>query len=157
MALAAHWFPNFETVMGGKLANLTSDALTVGLIASGTFTWGATPEGYQFVSQFLAGDGTHGALTEVATGGGTNYTRQQLTSVTLTKSGEVVTLTAANPLWTGANFSTVYGFLYDASIGSADSSHPIILYWDFNGAQNPANVPFQLIIPAGGLLTWTGN
>lgn len=156
MALAAHWFPNFETVMGGKLANLTSDALTVGLVASGTYTWGATPEGQQYVSDFLAGDGTHGALTEVSLVG-TNYSRQQLTSVTLTKSGEVVTLTAANPVWLNANFSTVYGFLYDASIGSGDSSHPVILYWDFNGTQNPVTVPFSIIIPASGLLTWTGS
>lgn len=157
MAGAQHYFPKFEVAMGTKTINLSSDTLMVGLIASGTFTWGATPEGYQFVSQFLGGDGTHGALTEVSTTGGTGYTRMALSSVTYTASGEVVTLTAANVLWATANFSTAYGFLYDSSVGSADSSHPIILYWDFGGTQSPSGIPFQLTVSGSGLAAWTAT
>lgn len=140
--------------MGTKTVNLSTDTLEVGLIASGTFTWGSTPEGYEYVSQFLAGDGTHGALTEV-TGG--NYSRQTLTSVSFSASGEVVTLTAASPAWASATFSCVYGFLYDATVGSGDSSHPIVLYWDFGGAQSVTSTTFTLGVPSGGLLTWTGS
>jgi len=151
MAGTQHYFPEFELQ---TTTNLASDTLMVGLIASGTFTWGATPEAYQFVSSFLAGDGTHGALTEV-TGG--SYSRQALTSVTFTASGEVVTLTAANPAWANATFSTVYGFLYDSSVGSGDSSHPIILYWDFGGSQSVAGTTFTLTVNASGLVTWTAS
>jgi hypothetical protein len=151
---AQHYFPEFEVFLGSKDISLTSDTLNVGLIASGTFTWGTTPEGYQYVSQFLAGDGTHGALTEVSGGG---YSRQALTSVTLTSSAEVVTLTAANPSWSSATFSTVYGFLYDATVGSGDSSHPIILYWDFGGSQSVSGTTFTLTVNASGLVTWTAS
>ena len=128
----------------------------MGLIASGTFTWGATPEGYTYVSQFLAGDGTHGALTEVSLSG-TNYSRQNLSSVSYSASGEVVTLTAANPSWSSATFTAVYGWLYDSTVGSGDSSHPIICYWDFGGAQSPAGITWSLFIGTSGLVTWTGS
>jgi hypothetical protein len=154
MALAAHYFPVFETLMGTKTVNLTSDTLNVGLIASGTFTWGATPEGYEYVSQFLAGDGTHASLTEVSGG---SYARIALSGVSLTNSGEVVTLTCSNPQWTGVTFSTVYGFVYDASVGSGDSSHPILLYWDFGGSQSVASGTFTITINASGLVTWTAS
>jgi hypothetical protein len=154
MAATQHFFPKFETLMASKEINLTSDTLEVGLIASGTFTWGSTPEGYSFVSQFLAGDGTDGALTEVT---GTGYSRQALTSVTFSASGEVVTLTAANPSWPGSTFSTVYGFLYDASVGSGDSSHPIILYWDFGGSQSVSAATFTLTVSGSGLLYYTAS
>ena len=55
MAATQHAFPEFETQLAAKDINLTSDTLTVGLIASGTFTWSATPEGYTFLSSFLSG------------------------------------------------------------------------------------------------------
>lgn len=154
MAGVSHWFPVLETLLAAKTINLTTDTLTIGLIASGTFTWGSTPEGYEYVSQFLAGDGTHGALTEV-TGG--NYSRQALTSVSFTASGETVTLTAASPTWASATFSTVYAFLYDSTVGSGDSSHPIIQYWDFGGAQSVTSTTFTLAVSASGLLYYTGS
>jgi hypothetical protein len=156
MALVAHYFPVFETLMGTKAVNLTSDTINAGLIASSSpaFTWGATPEGYEYVSQFLAGDGTHGALTEVSGGG---YTRISVTGLSLTSSGEVVTFTCSNPSWSSVTFVTTYGFLYDASVGSGDSSHPIICYWDFNGAQTVSSSTFTLNVPATGLVQWTAS
>lgn len=155
MAVTAHYFPVFETVLAAKSVNLTTDTLNVGLIASGTFTWGSTPEGYEFVSSFLAGDGTHGALTEVSGGG---YSRQALSGVSVATSGEVVTFTASsNPSWSSATFSTVYGFIYDATVGSGDSSHPILLYWDFGGSQSVSSATFTLTISGSGLVTWTAS
>jgi hypothetical protein len=157
MAVVSHYFPEFEIQGFTKTVNLSSDTLTVGLIASGTFTWGSTPEGYTFVSSFLAGDGTHGALTEVSTSS-TGYSRQALVSPTLTASGEVITLTCStNPSWSSATFSTVYGFLYDSSVGSGDSSHPIICYWDFGGLQSVSSATFTLTINGSGLVTWTAS
>jgi hypothetical protein len=154
MTAVAHYFPVFETLLANKSINLTSDTLTVGLIASGTFTWGATPEGYEYVSQFLAGDGTDGALTEVSGGG---YSRQALTGVSFTRSGENVTLSAANPAWTSATFTTVYGFLYDSTVGSGDSTHPIIAYFDWGGSQAVSGATFTLTIGANGLVQWQGQ
>ena len=154
IATVSHYFPQLEVFLGTKTVNLSTDTLTMGLIASGTFTWGATPEGYQYVSQFLAGDGTDGALTEV-TGGG--YSRQNLTSVSYSASLEVVTLTAASPAWATATFSTVYAFLYDASVGGSDSAHPIIQYWDFGGAQSVTSTTFTLAVGSGGLTQWTAS
>ena len=156
MARSQHFFPAFQTLMGNKGVNLSSDTLTVGLIASGTFTWSATPEAYQYVSSFLAGDGTNGALTEVSTSG-TGYSRMNLAGVSYSASGEVITLTASSVLWSTATFSTVYGFLYDASVGSADSSHPIIAYWDFGGTQTATAQPFQLSVSGSGLVNWTAS
>jgi hypothetical protein len=156
MAAVAHYFPVAETLLATKAISLTADTLNIGLIASGTFTWGATPEAYEFVSQFLAGDGTHGALTEVS-GGGTGYTRQALSTVTVTNSGEVVTFTSANPSWSAATFSTVYAFIYDASVGGSDAAHPLIAYFDFGGSQTVAAATFTLTVNASGLVTWTAS
>ena len=154
MATVAHWFPGFETQMGAKQINLSSDTLTVGLVASGTFTWGSVPEAYTNVAQFLGGDGSHGSLTE-ASGG--NYSRQPLTGVSFSASGEVVTLTANSPSWPSATFSVVYGWLYDSTVGSGDSTHPIILYWDFGAPQPVTGTTFTLNVPVSGLLSWTGS
>jgi hypothetical protein len=154
MAATQHYFPEFEGQLATKAINLTSDTLTMGLIASGTFTWGATPEGYTYVSSFLAGDGTHGALTEVSGG---SYARLNLSSVTYTTSGETNTLTATNPAWSTVTFSAVYAFLYDASVGSGDSSHPVIAYWDFGGTQTVTSATFTLQLGANGLVQWTSS
>lgn len=156
MAATQHYFPVFETLLAAKEVDLTTDTLMIGLIGAGTFTWGATPEAYEFVSQFLVGDGTHGALTEVSTSG-TNYERIALTDVTFTQSGENITLSCANPSWADADFSTVYAFIYDSSIGSGDSSHPIIAYYDFGGAQSPSGVTFALTVGANGIVQWQGQ
>lgn len=154
MAVTAYFQPTFENnYLGAKLANLGTDTLNVGLIASGTLASRATTEGYEFVSQLLANGGS--ALTEVSTTG-TGYTRQSLTSVSYTESGLVVTLTAANPSWSSATFSTVYGWLHDETASSGtDSTRPLICIWNFGGTQSVAGSTFTLTVNASGLVTWT--
>lgn len=154
MTVNAYFQPKFEqNHLGKKLVNLSSDTLNVGLIASGTLAARGTAEGYEFVSDLLANNGS--ALTEVSTSG-TNYSRQALTSVSYTVSGLVVTLTAANPSWAGANFTTVYGWLHDETASSGtDATRPLIAIWDFGGAQSPSSVTFTLAVNASGLVTWT--
>jgi hypothetical protein len=153
MAATQHAFPEFELGLAAKTINLTSDTLTVGLIASTSpvFTWGATPEGYLYVSSFLAGDGTHGALTELSGGG---YSRQALTSVTYTASGENATLTSANPAWTTATFLTTYAFVYDSTVGGSDAAHPLIAYYDFGGTESVSSATFTLTLGANGWCQW---
>lgn len=153
---AYYYQPKFEKHLANKSVNLvtpTIDTLKVGLIASGTLAARGTSEGYEFVSDLLANGGS--ALTEVSTSG-TNYTRQNLASVTYTVSGLVVTLSAANPSWASATFSTVYGWLHDETASSAtDATRPLIAIWDFGGAQPVTASTFSLLIPGGGIATWT--
>src|SRR5215469_14882398 len=107
--------------------------MNVGLIASGTLAARATSEGYEFVSDLLANNGS--ALTEVSTSG-TGYARQALTSVTYTVSGLLVTLQAASPAFAGASFTAAYGWLHDETASSAtDATRPLICIWDFGGLQ----------------------
>jgi hypothetical protein len=150
---AAHFFPVFQSLAVSQQVNLVKDTLMVGLISAGTFTWGTVPYGYQYVSQFLGGDGTHGALTETSTSG-TNYTRQALSGVTFSVSGTVSTLTCSNVTWNPSTFSTSYAFYYDNSVGSNDATHPILAYWDFGGSQSISGTPFTLSIASSGLVTW---
>jgi hypothetical protein len=152
----AYFQPTFEqNHLGKKLVNLSSDTLTVGLVASGTLAARGTSESYEFVSQLLANNGS--PLTEVSTGG-TGYTRQNLTSVSYTESGLVVTLTSANPAWPSATFSTVYGWLHDETASSGtDATRPLICIWDFGGAQSVTSTNFTLSVNASGLITWTAS
>lgn len=154
MTVQGYFQPKFEqNHLGKKLVNLSTDTLTVGLIASGTLAARGTSEGYEFVSDLLANGGS--ALTEVSTSG-TGYTRQNLTSVTYTESGLVVTLSAANPSWAAATFSTVYGWLHDETASSGtDATRPLIAIWDFGGAQSVSGNTFTLTVNGSGLITWT--
>ena len=154
MAVTAYFQPKFENLqLGAKKINLSTDTLNVGLIASGTLATRSTSEGYEFVSDLLANGGS--ALTEVSTSG-TGYTRQSLTSVSYTQSALVVTLTAANPSWSAATFTTVYGWIHDETASSAtDATRPLIAVWDFGGAQSVSGATFTLTVSGSGLVTWT--
>lgn len=154
MAVTAYFQPKFEqNHVGKKLVNFTTDTFNVGLIASGTLAARGTSEGYEFVSDLLANNGS--ALTEVSTSG-TGYTRQALTTVSYTVSALVVTFTAANPSWATATFSTVYGWIHDETASSAtDATRPLLCIWDFGGTQSVAGTTFTLTVNASGLVTWT--
>lgn len=154
MAVLAYFQPKFEqNHLGKKLVNLSTDTLTVGLIATTGLAVRGTSENYEYVSDLLANGGS--ALTEVSTSG-TGYTRQNLTSVTYTQSGLLVTLSAANPNWAGSTFTTYYGWLHDETASSAtDATRPLICIWDFGGAQSVSGAPFTLAVNASGLVTWT--
>ena len=119
----------------------------MGLIASGTLASRATTQGYEFVSDLLANGGA--ALTEVSTSG-TNYARQNLASVTYTVSGLVTTLGAANPNWTSANFTAIYGWVHDDTAGGTDATRPLICIWDFGGVYTLN--PFTIVVNSAGLV-----
>lgn len=166
MSLTAHSFPNYTAQAFTHNTNQidlsagTVDTLKVGLIASSSpvFTWGSTPEAYTTVSQFLSGDGTHGALTEVSYGSASPSSRITLASLTFSTSGEVTTLSCASPQWTGATWTATYAFFYDYTAGGiSDTAGLLICYWDFGGAQSVAAAPFTLNIPGSGLVTWTNS
>jgi hypothetical protein len=154
MTVLGYFQPSFEqNHLGQKLADLSTDTLTVGLIATSGLAARATSEGYEYVSTLLANNGS--ALTEVSTTG-TSYARQNLTSVSYTKSGLIVTLTAANPSWSSGTFNTYYGWLHDETASSGtDATRPLIAIWDFGGEQTVSGVNFTLTVSGSGLVTWT--
>jgi hypothetical protein len=144
--------PKFEqNHLGKKLVNLSTDTLNVGLIATSGLAARGVSENYEYVSDLLANNGS--ALTEVSTSG-TGYTRQALTSVSYTQSGLIVTLTSANPSWAALGFTTYYGWLHDETASSAtDATRPLILVWDFGGAQT-ASGTWSLQVNVNGLVQW---
>ena len=153
MAVSAHVYPSLSLNGLKKTLNASTDTLEVLLIASGTYTWNSTAQGHTTVASFLAGSGS-GALTEVSTSG-TGYTRQSLTSVTLTDSLLVTTLDCANPSWSSATLSALYALFFDNSVGGTDSTNQVLGYWDFGAAQSVVSTTFTIGVNAGGLLTWT--
>lgn len=157
MAITAHAYPFITQNALTKVINLNnSDTLQVLLIAStsAAYTWNATAQANVFVHDlFKAGGGSGTALTEVAGG---NYSRQNLTSVSVATSGEVTTLSCANPSWPNATISATYAMFYDNQTAS-DNTAPLIAYWDFGGTQATTGATFTLTINASGLATWTGS
>lgn len=149
----AYYQPTFESnYLGAKLVNFSSDVLKVGLIASGTLSSRANTETYATVAQLLV-NSPGSALTEVVGGG---YSRLSLSGTSFTETGLVVTLTASNPTWSSATFSTVYGFLYDYTAASnSDTNGALMCIWDFQGTQTVTSTNFTLLIPSSGLVTWT--
>lgn len=152
MTATAYFQPKFEqNHVGKKLVNLSTDTLKVGLIATSGLAARSVAENYEFVSDLLANNGS--ALTEVSTSG-TGYTRQNLASVTYTQSNLLVTLSAANPSWSGTSFTTFYGWLHDETASSAtDATRPLICIWDFGGSQS-ASGTWTLAVNVNGLVQW---
>lgn len=157
MAVVAHAYPYLTQNAASKVVNLNnSDTLAVGLISSSsaTYTWNSTAQANEYVHDlFKSGGGSGTALTEVSGG---SYSRQTLTSVTLTTSGEVTTLTCANPSWASSTISATYAFFFDSQSG-ADTTDPLLCYWDFGGTQSTTSATFTLTISGSGLITWTAS
>jgi hypothetical protein len=154
MAVTAYFQPKFQlNHLKSGAANLASDTLKAGLIASSSPALAArgTSEGYEFVSDLLANNGS--ALTEEA---GAGYARLSLTSVTYTASGLVVTLTAANLVWSSMTFSDKYAWIHDETASSAtDATRPLIAIYDLGGTIAGTATSLTLTVNASGLVTWT--
>jgi hypothetical protein len=150
--LPTYFQPKFEQNHLGKAGvNLATNTLTVGLIATSGLAARSVSQNYEFVSDLLANNGS--ALTEVSTSG-TGYARQNLSSVTYTQSGLLVTLSAASPVFPGSAFTTFYGWLHDETASSAtDATRPLICIFDFGGSQT-ASGTWTLAVNASGLVQW---
>jgi hypothetical protein len=154
MALAAYFQPTFMlNHLGAKAVNMSTDTFIIGLIATGTLANRTTSEGYEFVSQLLANNGS--TLVEVSASD-TGYSRQDLTSTSWSTSSLIATFTAANPSWSSATFSTVYGWIHDETASSeTDATRPLLAIFDFGGSQSVSSSTFTLDVNANGLVTFT--
>jgi hypothetical protein len=151
MAVTSHLYPYAQQLINEKAINLTGDSLHMGLLVNPAATWGATQEAYQFVSAVT------GAYTEVTSSG---YNRVALTTCTVTYSGAKTTwtCTAPAPISFGSSItlSAAAAFVYDSSIGSADSSYPVLTIIDFGGSVNSASGAWTYTVdPVNGLCSWT--
>ncbi len=161
MSVTTHTFPKAQQALASGSLDLATDSLYVLLIATGTFTWGATPETYALVSDFLAGDGTNGALVEST---GTAYARQALTTLVLSSSGEVTKLAVDSPVWAASTISAAYALFYDSGAGADGASdldattNVPLCYWDFAADSDASSSgAFTLTVSGSGLLTWTSS
>ena len=158
MALNGWFQPSFlGNHVGKKLVNMSTDTFIFGLIAgpSGDLAARTVTEGYEFVSQLLANNGT--ALTEVSTVG-TGYTRQDAASIAWSFAALINTFTCASPEWNPATFTACYGWIHDETASSGtDATRPLLAIYDFGGPQSPSGVPFELTVNASGIWTDTAS
>lgn len=149
------WYqPTFiSNHLAKKLVDLDTDEFLCGLISGpyGDLAARSVTEGYEFVSTLLANNGT--ALTETT---GTGYSRLELSSVTFTLSGLVLTFTAANLEWNPATFNAGYAWIHDETASSGtDATRPLLAIYDLGEVYSPSGQPFILEVNASGIYTET--
>lgn len=151
MSVTAHIYPLAVKAIESKTISLTADTFKMGLCTAAAATWGATQEAYQYVSDVVA------AYTEVTSG---SYARQTLSGLTLTRTGANVVWTCTSPVSFGSSItlSAASGFVYDASVGSGDSSYPVIGIIDFGGTVTSSSGAWTYTVdPVNGLFTATSS
>ena len=146
MAVTAHVYPQFQQKMATKAVNLSTDPLKVMLVNGGSF---------DNTDVTIADVKANAGFVEAS---GTGYTAggAALASVTLTTSGNVTTLTCANPAWSSSTISATGAVFYDA-VGGTDATNFPIVYWDFGGTVSDTSGNFTLTINASGLWTDTAS
>jgi hypothetical protein len=150
MAVTSHVYPYAQSLINTKALSLTADTIKMGLCTSAASTWTATQWAYQFVSSVT------GAYTEVSTGG---YARVTLAGLAVgtgtTAQYEKWTCTSPISFGSSITLAAASGFIYDTSIGSADSSYPVIAIIDFGGTvTSTAGNWTYTIDPTYGLASW---
>jgi hypothetical protein len=153
MAVTSHVYPLAENAINAKTISLTADTFVCGLCTQSAAAWGSTQQAYQYVSQVTA------AYTECVNVG---YARVTLTTMTLTVTGNKVvwTCTAPAPVsWGGSvSISAACLFVYDATVGSGDSSHPVIAITDFGQTIASTDSAYTFTPdPVNGFAYWTAS
>lgn len=160
MAVTAHVYPSFQLALADKTQNAgaSGDVIKVSLIASTSpvYTWGATPESQTTYTNWLTGDGTHGAMTEVSGG---SYAVLSLTAANqaISDSGLFTSLTYSSAIaWSAVTFTTTYAVFYFSVTGQ------LICYWDLGGAQAVSGATFTLALGTANSITncivqWTSS
>jgi hypothetical protein len=146
MAVTAHVYPQIQQKMASKAVNLGTDSLKVMLVNGGS---------YDNTDVTIADVKANAGFVEAS---GTAYVAggAALASVTVTTSGNVTTLTCANPAWAASTITATGAVFYDAAGGTDATNFPIV-YWDFGGAQSSSNGSFTLSINGSGLATFTAS
>lgn len=151
MAVTSHVYPFTIEDMAEKEIDLNTDTIMMGLLESSAATWSATQEGYKFVSDILT------AYTECTDG---DYARATLSSPAVSVSGAKMIFTCSSPISFGSSvtISAVAAFVYDASVGGGDSSHPVIAIIDFDETVSSTSGVWEYTVdPTNGLVYITSS
>ena len=140
MAVTAKKFANANKNFLGA-SNLVGDTLKVMLCTS---TYTPNQATHAFKSD----------VTNEVTGTGYTAGGATLASVTLTTSGLVTTLDAADTSWATSTITARYAVIYD-STPATDATRPLIAYVDFGADVVSSGGTFQITWDATGICTWT--
>jgi hypothetical protein len=143
MAVSAKVYTLFQKSLANKEVDLDSDTLKVMLCTS---TYTPNQDTHQYKS----------SITNEVTGTGYTATGATLGSVTVTNSGHVVTLDAADTSWTTSTITARYAVVYDSTPAS-DATRPLICYVDFGADVVSSGGTFQITWDAAGIVTFTAS
>jgi hypothetical protein len=143
MAVSAKVYTLFQKSLANKEVDLDSDTLKVMLCTS---TYTPNQDTHQYKS----------SITNEVTGTGYTATGATLGSVTVTNSGHVVTLDAADTSWTTSTITARYAVVYDSTPAS-DATRPLICYVDFGADVVSSGGTFQITWDATGIVTFTAS
>mgnify|MGYP001317250563 FL=1 len=86
---------------------------------------------------------TVSGTNEVSTGGGSNYTRQSLSSQAVASSTAVASVDFGDSTWSSATFTAAYAAIYnDTAAGD-----PLVVVLDFGGDKTCTNGTFKITYP----------
>ena len=83
------------------------------------------------------------STNEVSTGGGSNYTRQSLSSQAVASSTAVASVDFGDSTWSSATFTAAFAAIYnDTAAGD-----PLVVVLDFGGDKTCTNGTFKITFP----------
>lgn len=148
MAQTLNIYNNFLNTVTQKQVNLKTDDLRVMLVTS-AYRPDKTNHAYK------------SNVTNEISGAGYTAGGQKLQNVTYTVSGQVGTLQATNPKWTGLTLKNLrYAVLYDntpydSGATDANTVKPLIAYIDFGDALTIINAELEIVWNVEGIIKFT--
>lgn len=143
MAVTAKLYASAFVTLANKEQDWDSDTLKVILLTSA----------------YTPNQGTHkykSDLTNEVSGTGYTAGGATLASVTVTLSGLVLTLDAADTSWTTSTITARYAVIYDGTPGT-DATRPLIGYVDFGADVVSTAGTFLITWNASGIATLTAS
>ena len=140
-----------QVTSAGPQLKLDTDTLVALIVVAGSGIPSTTSSGVQYISDVT------GSNAEMTYSG---YSRKTLTGVTVAFDGTTSTyvdFSFANitfPQAAGDPGTGRYIIIADTSVGSADSSHPVLAVCDPGGTVSSAAGDLVLSSPTGGLIQW---
>lgn len=140
-----------QVVSAGPQLKLDTDTLVCLIVVAGSGIPGTGSTGIEFISDVTSGN------TEMSYSG---YSRQTLTGVTVAYDGS--DLNAVDFSFSNITFSHDtsdpgtgrYIIIADTSVGSGNSSHPVVAIGDPGTTVSCAGGDLVLSSPTGGLIQW---
>ena len=143
MAVSAKTYALAAVTMGNKEVDLDTDVLKV-MLCTSTYTPNQSTHKYK------------SDITNEISGTGYTATGATLTSVTVTNSGLVITVDAADSQWTSSTLTARYAVIYD-STPATDATRPLLAYVDFGADVISTGGTFLITWNASGIFTITAT